>query len=111
MSLNAYHALFSVLFQSLREVIPHVANKGRRLSKLETLTLAKNYIVALTGMMVVQDDDKDVLNGLSGGPTDGPVSKDCLLQAAAEAAADEFVFDLDLDISTDPQDALGFYDD
>ncbi|KAK7593049.1 hypothetical protein V9T40_007801 [Parthenolecanium corni] len=33
-------------FQSLREVIPHV-KKERRLSKIETLTLAKNYIVAL----------------------------------------------------------------
>ncbi|KAL7289106.1 hypothetical protein TKK_0017054 [Trichogramma kaykai] len=33
-------------FQSLREVIPHVACE-RRLSKIETLTLAKNYIVAL----------------------------------------------------------------
>lgn len=40
-----------VTLQSLREVIPHVATKGRRLSKLETLTLAKNYIVALTGMV------------------------------------------------------------
>lgn len=50
---------FSFLFpQSLREVIPHVANKNRRLSKLETLTLAKNYIVALTGL-VVHDDDVD----------------------------------------------------
>ncbi|KZC11621.1 Protein dimmed [Dufourea novaeangliae] len=34
-------------FQSLREVIPHVSKK-RQLSKIETLTLAKNYIVALT---------------------------------------------------------------
>lgn len=34
------------MFQSLREVIPHV-KKERRLSKIETLTLAKNYIVAL----------------------------------------------------------------
>ncbi|EFN88257.1 class A basic helix-loop-helix protein 15 [Harpegnathos saltator] len=37
-------------FQSLREVIPHVT-KGRRLSKIETLTLAKNYIVALTDVI------------------------------------------------------------
>ncbi|KAH9501987.1 helix loop helix domain [Dermatophagoides farinae] len=34
-------------FQSLREVIPHIS-KERKLSKIETLTLAKNYIVALT---------------------------------------------------------------
>ncbi|EZA59161.1 hypothetical protein DMN91_008205 [Ooceraea biroi] len=37
-------------FQSLREVIPHVI-KERRLSKIETLTLAKNYIVALTDVI------------------------------------------------------------
>ncbi|KAL0270572.1 UNVERIFIED_CONTAM: hypothetical protein PYX00_007938 [Menopon gallinae] len=37
-------------FQSLREVIPHV-KKERRLSKIETLTLAKNYILALTGVI------------------------------------------------------------
>jgi len=105
------------LFQSLREVIPHVANKARRLSKLETLTLAKNYIVALTGMMVGQDDDKDLLAGFSTTPgngqssiLDGPLSKDCLLQAAAEAAADEFEFDLDLNIGTEPGDTLDFYD-
>lgn len=34
------------------------------------------------------------------------VSKDCLLQGGA----DDFTFDLDLDMS-DQQDALGFYDD
>lgn len=34
-------------FQALREVIPHVRLE-RRLSKIETLTLAKNYIMALT---------------------------------------------------------------
>ncbi len=90
-------------------MIPHVANKGRRLSKLETLTLAKNYIVALTGM-VVTDEDKDELGEVVGCRGEGLLSKDCLLQAAAEAAADEFAFDLDLDMSDDPQDALGFYD-
>lgn len=34
-------------FQQLREVIPHVKME-RKLSKIETLTLAKNYIMALT---------------------------------------------------------------
>ena len=34
-------------FQDLREVIPHV-NLDRKLSKIETLTLAKNYIKALS---------------------------------------------------------------
>ncbi|XP_032834083.2 class A basic helix-loop-helix protein 15 [Petromyzon marinus] len=37
-------------FQGLREAIPHV-RRGRKLSKLETLTLAKNYIEALTGVI------------------------------------------------------------
>ena len=37
-------------FQGLREVIPHV-QKERKLSKIETLTLAKNYIMALTNVI------------------------------------------------------------
>lgn len=37
-------------FQDLREVIPHV-NLDRKLSKIETLTLAKNYIKALTNVI------------------------------------------------------------
>ena len=37
-------------FQELREVIPHV-RIGRKLSKIETLTLAKNYIKALTNVV------------------------------------------------------------
>lgn len=37
-------------FQELREVIPHV-KKERRLSKIETLTLAKNYVMALTNVI------------------------------------------------------------
>ncbi|XP_078611269.1 uncharacterized protein LOC144881822 [Branchiostoma floridae x Branchiostoma japonicum] len=37
-------------FQGLRDVIPHV-NADRKLSKIETLTLAQNYIVALTGIV------------------------------------------------------------
>ncbi|XP_044005670.1 class A basic helix-loop-helix protein 15-like [Aphidius gifuensis] len=43
-------------FQSLREVIPHVS-KERRLSKIETLTLAKNYIVALTDVICAMRND------------------------------------------------------
>lgn len=42
--------LWNYFFQSLREVIPHV-KKERRLSKIETLTLAKNYITALTAVI------------------------------------------------------------
>jgi hypothetical protein len=37
-------------FQALREVIPHVRLE-RKLSKIETLTLAKNYIMALTNVV------------------------------------------------------------
>ena len=37
-------------FQGLREVIPHV-RRGRKLSKIETLTLAKNYIKSLTNVI------------------------------------------------------------
>lgn len=37
-------------FQALREVIPHVTME-RKLSKIETLTLAKNYIMALTNVI------------------------------------------------------------
>ncbi|KAK6645539.1 hypothetical protein RUM43_001816 [Polyplax serrata] len=45
-------------FQSLREVIPHV-KKERRLSKIETLTLAKNYILALTNVICdIRGDNK-----------------------------------------------------
>ena len=39
-----------LLFQSLREVIPHV-HQSRKLSKIETLSLAKNYIMALTNVI------------------------------------------------------------
>ncbi|ODN05865.1 Protein dimmed [Orchesella cincta] len=37
-------------FQQLREVIPHVTMQ-RKLSKIETLTLAKHYIMALTNVI------------------------------------------------------------
>lgn len=36
--------------QQLREVIPHIKME-RKLSKIETLTLAKNYIMALTNVI------------------------------------------------------------
>lgn len=38
-------------FQALREVIPHISME-RKLSKIETLTLAKNYINALTSIVM-----------------------------------------------------------
>lgn len=39
-----------MLLQQLREVIPHIKME-RKLSKIETLTLAKNYIMALTNVI------------------------------------------------------------
>ncbi|NWS71380.1 BHA15 protein, partial [Crotophaga sulcirostris] len=38
-------------FQALREVIPHVRAESK-LSKIETLTLAKNYIKSLTSIIL-----------------------------------------------------------
>ncbi|RZF34943.1 hypothetical protein LSTR_LSTR015606 [Laodelphax striatellus] len=62
-------------FQSLREVIPHVT-KERRLSKIETLTLAKNYIMALTNMICqMRGHDSPYEQGGSsskGGPLETP---------------------------------------
>ncbi|KAL5279394.1 BHLHA15 family protein [Megaselia abdita] len=52
-------------FQSLREVIPHI-KKERRLSKIETLTLAKNYITALTDVITKKkNDESSTTNNLS----------------------------------------------
>ncbi|XP_055915750.1 protein dimmed [Eupeodes corollae] len=52
-------------FQSLREVIPHV-KKERRLSKIETLTLAKNYITALTDVILLMRGE-EIPTGSDGG--------------------------------------------
>lgn len=49
----------------MREVIPHI-KKERRLSKIETLTLAKNYINALTELVVA--------NGSAGSGFQAPTS-------------------------------------
>merc|ERR1719222_1856265 len=44
--------------QELRAVIPHVQVE-RKLSKIETLTLAKNYIMALTNVICdIRGDEK-----------------------------------------------------
>lgn len=51
----------------MREVIPHV-KKERRLSKIETLTLAKNYITALTDVIVLmRGGGEDGGGGVVGG--------------------------------------------
>lgn len=44
-------------FQCLREICPHVKN-GRKLSKIETLTIARNYILSLTEMVVNLENRK-----------------------------------------------------
>ena len=49
--------LLNDAFQGLREVIPHVRH-GRKLSKIETLTLAKNYIKSLTNVICEMRDEK-----------------------------------------------------
>ena len=46
---TSFHRLLFFL-QGLREVIPHV-HQSRKLSKIETLSLAKNYIMALTNVI------------------------------------------------------------
>lgn len=63
--------------QTLREVIPHI-KKDRRLSKIETLTLAKNYITALTNVIVQIRSD---------GGKERPIPKSAVAAAAAAAAA------------------------
>lgn len=58
---SLFHFIRLDMLQSLREVIPHV-KKERRLSKIETLTLAKNYITALTDIIVLMRGE-DGING------------------------------------------------
>ncbi|XP_014405810.1 PREDICTED: class A basic helix-loop-helix protein 15 [Myotis brandtii] len=50
-------------FQALREVIPHV-RADKKLSKIETLTLAKNYIKSLTSTILTMSSGR--LPGLEG---------------------------------------------
>ena len=50
-------------FEGLRGVIPHI-NMERKLSKIETLTLAKNYIKALTNVICDLRDEKAVFNDI-----------------------------------------------
>ncbi|XP_034248131.1 protein dimmed-like [Thrips palmi] len=71
-------------FEQLREVIPHVKME-RKLSKIETLTLAKNYIMALTNVICeMRGEEKpytflDVdceTNGSGSGTEQGPEADD-----------------------------------
>ncbi|XP_037957164.1 protein dimmed [Teleopsis dalmanni] len=72
-------------FQSLREVIPHVEME-RRLSKIETLTLAKNYIINLTHIILSKrneesslDLDGVLLNGGDTANSSGVTSNDIVI--------------------------------
>jgi len=56
-------------FEGLREVIPHV-NMERKLSKIETLTLAKNYIKALTNVICDLRGESAVFNDICEGAQD-----------------------------------------
>ncbi|EDX05734.1 protein dimmed [Drosophila simulans] len=57
-------------FQSLREVIPHVEME-RRLSKIETLTLAKNYIINLTHIILSKRNEEAAALELNSGAVGG----------------------------------------
>lgn len=58
-------------FQGLREVVPHVRLE-RKLSKIETLTLAKNYIMALTNVVCEMRGEKSPYNMSKSGAGGGP---------------------------------------
>jgi len=62
-------------FQDLREVIPHV-RRGRRLSKIETLTLAKNYIKALTNVVCEMRGERVPYEDLQTPAVDGDLDLD-----------------------------------
>lgn len=87
------------MLQSLREVIPHV-KKDRRLSKIETLTLAKNYIIALTKIICEMrgeldpfkdpQEDKGAASSTAAAAaaSGGPSSSSSSVAAATAAAAE-----------------------
>lgn len=55
--------------------------KERRLSKIETLTLAKNYITALTDVIIVMRQNEDIHNnGAASAATPGGLMLDQQLQ-------------------------------
>lgn len=76
------------MLQSLREVIPHV-KKDRRLSKIETLTLAKNYIIALTKIICEMRGELDPFKDQQEEGSAGAEPKPSASVTAATAAAAE----------------------
>lgn len=76
-------------FEGLRDVIPHI-NMERKLSKIETLTLAKNYIKALTNVICDLRSEKAVFNDIyecSQEETDALNSSDGLISDAGSTAS------------------------
>jgi len=76
-------------FQDLREVIPHV-RRGRRLSKIETLTLAKNYIKALTNVVCEMRGERVPYEDLQA-PIDGDLSSPDALDINRKYGEDDVV--------------------
>lgn len=77
----------TTVLQSLREVIPHV-KKDRRLSKIETLTLAKNYIIALTKIICEMRGELDPFKDQLEGGAEGAVPSTAAGGSGAGVAAD-----------------------
>ncbi|XP_041671518.1 class A basic helix-loop-helix protein 15 [Cheilinus undulatus] len=75
-------------FQALREAIPHVKT-DKKLSKIETLTLAKNYIKSLTSIIL---DMSGACLPAGGVPTDASTAK--LLQCYQQHLEEEGEADL-----------------
>lgn len=88
--IHKYIILINQVLQSLREVIPHV-KKDRRLSKIETLTLAKNYIIALTKIICemrgeLEDQEEAVDSTNRAGPVNTGSSSSSVAAVTAAAA-------------------------
>lgn len=71
-------------FQELREVVPHV-KLGRKLSKIETLKLAKNYIKALTNV-ICEMRGEDAPYDISEIPEEGEDGDDDTMDSVAALA-------------------------
>ena len=63
--------LLNDAFEELREVVPHIRLR-RRLSKIETLALAKNYIKALTNVICEVRGEPAEYPSVQSVPVDGP---------------------------------------
>ena len=73
-------------FEGLREVIPHI-NMDRKLSKIETLTLAQNYIKALTNVICDLRGESAVFNDLQSVPDNLGEQDLCMASDAGSSAS------------------------